>query len=102
MQLNTQQREIAERQATSNLARCKRAKTTATTTTTKHATTPPPPKQATTAAPNAPTADTGRPCLNYEPDLQGGYVQLKGGKSIDQVDMKQDMEAMPDNGLMSD
>jgi hypothetical protein len=42
--------------------------------------------------------------MNHEPDpdLQGGYVQGKDGKSIDQVDMKQDMEAMPDNGLMSD
>jgi hypothetical protein len=38
--------------------------------------------------------------LNNEPNLKGGYAHGKDGKSIDQVDMNQDMEAMPDDGLM--
>jgi transcriptional regulator with XRE-family HTH domain len=61
-------------------------------------TTPPPPTV--TATPNAPPADTSRPSLNNEPNTQGGYAHGRGGKNIDQVDMNQDMNAMPDNGLM--
>jgi hypothetical protein len=47
----------------------------------------------TTAAPNAPAADTGRPCFSWEPGLHGGFVQLKGGANTDQVDVNQDMHA---------
>ena len=61
-------------------------------------TTPPPP--AMTAIPNAPLADTSSTSLNNEPGLQGGYANGRGGKSIDQVNMNQDMNAMPDNGLI--
>jgi hypothetical protein len=60
-------------------------------------TTPPPP--ATTTTPNAPPADTST-SLNNEPGLQGEFANGRGGKSIDQVNMNQDMNAMPDNGLM--
>ena len=62
------------------------------------ATTPPPP--AMTATPNAPIADTSRPSLNNEPDLQGGFANGRDGKSIEQVDMNQDMSAMTDDGLI--
>jgi hypothetical protein len=61
-------------------------------------TTPPPP--AMTTIPNAPLADTSSTSLNNEPGLQGGYANGRGGKSIDQVNMNQDMNAMPDNGLI--
>ena len=61
-------------------------------------TTPPPPTM--TAIPNAPLAITSGTGLNNEPGLQGGFANGRGGKSIDQVDMNQDMNAMPDNGLM--
>jgi hypothetical protein len=61
-------------------------------------TTPPPPAMTTT--PNAPPADTSSTSLNNEPNMQGGYANGGGGKSIGQFDMNQDMNAMPDSGLM--
>ena len=63
------------------------------------ATTPPPPP-AMTAAPNAPTTDTSCKDLNNEPGLQGGFANGRDGKSIEQVDMNQDMSAMTDGGLI--
>jgi hypothetical protein len=48
----------------------------------------------------APLLITSGTSLDNEPGLQGGYANGRGGKSIDQVDMIQDMNAMPDNGLM--
>ena len=63
------------------------------------ATTPPPPP-AMTAAPNAPTTDTSCKDLNNEPGLQGGFANGRDGKSIEQVDMNQDMSAMTDDGLI--
>jgi hypothetical protein len=38
--------------------------------------------------------------LNNELGLQGGFANGRDGKSIEQVDMNQDMNAMPDDGLM--
>jgi hypothetical protein len=56
-------------------------------------TTPPPPTAIKT--PNAPLADTSTTSLNNEHGLQGGYAHGRDGKSIDQVNMHQDMDAMP-------
>jgi hypothetical protein len=53
-----------------------------------------------TTTPNAPLVDTSSTSLNNEPGLQGGFANGRGGKSIDQVNMNQDMNAMPDSGLM--
>jgi hypothetical protein len=53
-----------------------------------------------TAAPNAPTTDTSCKDLNHEPGLQGGVANGRDGKSIEQVDMIQDMNAMTDDGLI--
>jgi transcriptional regulator with XRE-family HTH domain len=61
-------------------------------------TTPPPP--AMTATPNAPPTDTSSKDLNNEPGLQGGFANGRDGKSIEQVDMIQDMNAMTDDGLI--
>ena len=61
-------------------------------------TTTPPPAMA--AIPNALRLITSGTSVNNEPGLQGGYAIGRGGKSIDQVDMIHDMDAMPDNGLM--
>jgi hypothetical protein len=52
------------------------------------------------AIPNAPRLITSGTSVNNEPGLQGGYAIGRGGKSIDQVDMIKDMNAMPGNGLM--
>jgi hypothetical protein len=38
--------------------------------------------------------------MNDEPGLKGGYVIGRKGKDIDQIDMTQDMDAMPDDGNM--
>ena len=60
-------------------------------------TTPPP---AMRAIPNAPDLNTNGTSMNDEPGLQGGYVIGREGKNIDQVNMTQDMDAMPDSGNM--
>jgi hypothetical protein len=49
---------------------------------------------------NAPTTDTSCKDLNNEPGLQGGFANGRGGKSIEQVDIIQDMSAMTDDGLI--
>jgi hypothetical protein len=60
-------------------------------------TTPPP---ATRAAPNAPDLSTDIKSLNDEQGLKGGYAIGRNGKDIDQLDITQDMDAMPDDGEM--
>ena len=58
-------------------------------------TTPPP---ATRAIPNAPDLNTNIKSMNDEPGLKGGYAIGRKGKDIDQINITQDMDAMPDDG----
>jgi len=59
------------------------------------ATTPP---TATRTAPKAPDPKTENKSLNNEPDLKGGFMFGRKGKTTDQIDISQDMNAMTDDG----
>jgi len=58
------------------------------------------PPTATRTAPNAPDLRTESKSLNNEPDLKGGFAFGRKGQTTDQVDIKQDMNAMTDDGEM--
>jgi hypothetical protein len=60
----------------------------------------PPPGASAAIAPNAPDLSTDIKSLNDEPGLKGGYAIGRKGKDIDQINMTQDMDAMPDDGKM--
>ena len=58
------------------------------------------PPTATRTAPNAPDLRTESKSLNNEPDLKGGFAFGRKGQTTDQVDIRQDMNAMNDDGEM--
>ena len=58
------------------------------------------PPTATRTAPNAPDLRTESKSLNNEPDLKGGFAFGRKGQTTDQVNINQDINAMPDDGKM--
>jgi len=56
------------------------------------------PPTATRTAPKAPDLRTESKSLNNEPDLKGGFMFGRKGQTTDQINISQDMKAMPDDG----